>query len=119
MARWKPGQSGNPRGRPKRKDFDGDLRAALRKNRGARNRELVEALIAKAKTGDVPALKLIAERIGGRPKPAEVTQAGEVSPELTREQIRQRLAEVLATPEVKSMVQDLLMSEARSDTKVQ
>src|SRR5262249_28517056 len=119
MARWKPGQSGNPRGRPKRKDFDQDLRAALKANRGARNKELVQALIAKAATGDVPALKLIAERIGGRPKPAEVP-SGEVSPEqLTREQIRQRLAEVLTMPEVKSMVQDLLTSEARPDTKIQ
>jgi hypothetical protein len=117
MARWKPGQSGNQRGRPKRKLFDKDLQAALKANRGEPSKELVRALIDKAKTGDVPALKLIAERVGGKP-PAEVTAADRPEERLTRDQVRQRLAELLARPEVKSTIQHLL-TEPETRPKIQ
>jgi hypothetical protein len=108
-TRWKPGQSGNPRGRPKRTLFDGDLRAALKRNRGQRSKELVEALIEKAKSGDVSALKLVAERIAGKPRPSEIVQ-GTPDEKLTREQVQQRLAALLAHPEVKQNVQRILLS---------
>ena len=110
MARWQPGQCGNPRGRPKRKKlFDQDLRAALKANRGQRSKELVAALINKAATGDVPALKLVAERVSGKPKPAETPSSTTPDEKLTREQIQQRLAELLGRPEVKENVERILM----------
>src|SRR5438128_130174 len=108
MARWKPGQGGNPRGRPKRKLFDQDLRTALKANRGQRSKELVAALINKAAAGDVAALKLIAERVSGKPKPAEVPSTAMPDEKLTREQIQQRLAELLSRPEVKENVERIL-----------
>jgi Family of unknown function (DUF5681) len=109
MARWQPGECGNPRGRPKRKLFDQDLKAALKANRGQRSKELVAALIAKAATGDVGALKLIAERVNGKPRPAEVAPTATADERLSREQVRQRLAEVLSLPEMKGMVEELLL----------
>ncbi len=109
MARWKQGQCGNPQGRPKRKLFDQDLRTALKANRGQRSKELVAALIDKAKGGDVAALKLIAERVSGKPRPAEVSSTATADERLSREQVRQRLAELLSLPEMKGMVEQLLL----------
>ncbi len=108
MARWKQGQCGNPQGRPKRKLFDQDLRTALKANRGQRSKELVAALIDKAKGGDVAALKLIAERVSGKPKPAELPSSAIPEEKLTREQIQQRLAELLSRPEVKDTIERIL-----------
>jgi hypothetical protein len=110
MARWQPGECGNPRGRPKRKKlFDQDLKAALKANRGQRSKELVTALIDKARTGDVPALKLIAERVNGKPRPAELAPTATADDRLSREQVRQRLAELFSLPEMKGMVEELLL----------
>ena len=63
-GQWKPGQSGNPAGRPKTKPFKDALAAILEKP------ELLEkvaaALTAKAITGDVSAIKEIADRMDGK-----------------------------------------------------
>ena len=55
-GRWKPGHSGNPGGRPK-KGAPGirELRSSAP--------EVVAKLIEKAKGGDVPAMKLVLERV--------------------------------------------------------
>ena len=69
---WKPGQSGNPRGRPA---GSGWLTSLLRERLAAPTAPgddrrfadlVVEAIIEKALTGDVRALKLIWERMDGR-----------------------------------------------------
>jgi len=55
---WKPGQSGNPAGRPPGVGEIGKLRAAI----GARVPELLAAMMDKALEGDVGAARLLLER---------------------------------------------------------
>jgi hypothetical protein len=62
-TQWKPGQSGNPAGRPKTKPFKDALKKLI-EERGLDG--AAEALYAKAMTGDVPALKEIADRLDGK-----------------------------------------------------
>ena len=56
---WKPGQSGNPAGRPAGSGLVGKLREAV----AARAPELVEALIAKALEGDTTAARVLLDRV--------------------------------------------------------
>lgn len=69
---FKPGQSGNPGGRPKNEwtwsslvreamDEEGDNGQAIKKN-------VSRALVTKALTGDVQALREIGNRLDGMPK---------------------------------------------------
>jgi hypothetical protein len=67
-TRFKPGQSGNPGGRPKGTLLDKTLVELLEADGGRHYRAIAEKLIAKAKSGDVRAARLIAERTEGRPK---------------------------------------------------
>ena len=55
---WKPGQSGNPAGRPPGVGEIGKLRAAI----GARVPELLAAMMTRALEGDVGAARLLLER---------------------------------------------------------
>ena len=55
---WKPGQSGNPAGRPAGTGEVGKLRAAI----GQRVPELLAAMMTKALEGDVGAARLLLER---------------------------------------------------------
>ena len=55
---WKPGQSGNPAGRPPGVGEVGKLRAAI----GERVPELLAAMMTKALDGDVGAARLLLER---------------------------------------------------------
>jgi len=112
--RWQPGQSGNPKGRRPKRLFDDRLREALASKRGDKAKLLVEKLIAKAATGNVAALKLVCERVGGKPKPAEVPAASGDSAS-TLEQVREKLAELLSKPEVRRNLQAML-SEQKTET---
>lgn len=114
--RFQPGQSGNPNGRPPRRLFDERLREALATKRGEKAKVLVEKLISKAATGNVAALKLVCERVGGKPKAADTT-ASTGNETLTLEQVRQRLAELLSRPEVRQGL--LAMLETPKDAAVQ
>ena len=65
---FQPGQSGNPSGRPKSKPFADALKAAL-KAAGDDSETLesvANALVVKARTGDVAAIKEIADRLDGK-----------------------------------------------------
>lgn len=116
MPRWAKGQSGNVKGRPRKRLFDDYLREALGAKRGAAARALVERLIGEAAKGNVPAIKLIAERIGGKPRSAEEIAAGK-GEALTLEQVRAKLAELLARPEVRQSLQSMLTeSKPATDT---
>jgi len=99
---WKPGQSGNPKGRPKKRFIDDYLRERLAAKRGAAARALVERLIAAGLDGD------IYERTCGRPKTAEEIAIGNNPEAMTLEQVRRRLAELLLLPEVRAQLQALL-----------
>jgi len=104
-GRWQKGQSGNPAGRSKRRRlFDDHLREALSAKRGAAAKRLVERLIGEAAMGNI---KLVCERIGGKPKNAE-DAAITNGDELTLEQVRTKLAALLSRPEVRRNLQSLL-----------
>jgi len=113
---WKPGQSGNPKGRPKKKFVDDYLRERLAAKRGAAARALVERLIAAGLDGDMSAQKLIYERTCGKTKTAEEIAIGNNPEAVTLEQVRRRLAELLVLPEVRANLQALLTASAKSET---
>lgn len=71
---WKPGQSGNPKGRPKSKSFKGALNKAIDEADGDKSLlELIaKSLINQALAGDVRAIKEIANRLDGKVGPAVV-----------------------------------------------
>jgi hypothetical protein len=68
---WKPGQSGNPAGRPPGGGKIGKLRAAI----GERVPELLAAMMVKALEGDVGAARLLLERAVAPLKAAEQAEA--------------------------------------------
>ncbi len=70
-AAWKPGQSGNPRGRPPGAGEVAKLRAAIAGNVPA----ILESLTTAALAGDVQAARLLLERTLPALKPAEQAQA--------------------------------------------
>ena len=70
-AAWKPGQSGNPKGRPAGTGEVAKLRAAI----ADRVPELLAAMMARALDGDVGAARLLLERAIAPLKAAEQSQA--------------------------------------------
>ena len=71
MARWRKGESGNPRGRPRGAGEIGRLRAAI----GEAVPEILAALIERAREGDVQAARLLLERALPAIKPVELPEA--------------------------------------------
>ena len=71
-GKWKPGQSGNPKGRPPSKLYKDALQAALRKlsdtgeNPEQIAEEIATAHIVRAKAGDIAAIKEFADRMDGK-----------------------------------------------------
>ena len=107
---WKKGQSGNPRGGRKgkrAKGFDDELREAVQ--RPKHRKKLVEAILAKAESGNTAALRLVAERLGGRPGPASPTTAPDEP--LSREQVQARLRELLSLPELRENLERLMKGD--------
>lgn len=95
---WKPGESGNPGGRPRKRLIDRELEELLTKEDSALAKAIAEVLLARARKGDLRAIQLVAERTEGRPR-----QAMEVSgPEgerlavefLTDAQLEERIEEL-------------------------
>ena len=67
---WKPGQSGNPSGRPREKAFADMLRLALKepdKDGKLKLRKIAEKLIECAIKGESWAIQQIGDRLDGRP----------------------------------------------------
>jgi hypothetical protein len=71
MAKFQPGQSGNPRGRPRRgQSFADALKTALAikdpETKRTQLQRVASALVAQAASGNVTAIALIAERLDGK-----------------------------------------------------
>lgn len=69
-ASWKPGQSGNPGGRPKTKEWRSALLRAVdeaaRNGEGKVLDEIARATVREALNGNMHAIKEIGDRIDGR-----------------------------------------------------
>lgn len=70
-GRWKPGQSGNPRGKPPGLGRIAKMREALAEHVPA----IVEKLVEQARAGDTASARLILERCVPTLRPAEQTEA--------------------------------------------
>ena len=91
-AAWKPGQSGNPKGRPAGTGEVAKLRAAI----ADRVPELLAAMMARALDGDVGAARLLLERAIAPLKAAEQPQALSLPDGTLTDQGRAVLAAVAA-----------------------
>jgi hypothetical protein len=72
LTPWKAGESGNPGGRPKKKLVTDELERLLEQDApGAKGKTwaavIAEALLRKARKGDVRAIAELANRIEGKP----------------------------------------------------
>ena len=77
-GKWQKGQSGNPKGRPSQKPFKEALANLVSGNKEAMM-VAAAALLARAQTGDVAALKEVADRLDGK-VPASVGGSTELGP---------------------------------------
>ena len=79
---FKPGQSGNPKGPPKRDwTWSGELRKAVEKaNEEGKSikQAIAESLINEAVKGNIPATKALMDRMDGMPQES-VEHSGEIS----------------------------------------
>lgn len=91
-TKWKPGQTGNPRGRPKGAGEVAKIRTAI----AAQVPALIEKLTALALGGDVGAARLLLERAVAPLRAAEHAQALSLPKGTLTEQAQAVLAEVAA-----------------------
>jgi hypothetical protein len=68
-TRFKPGQSGNPGGRPKSRPFRDALMAEVRAGDGGSDAlaDIARQLVARALSGDHQSIGLLVDRLEGRP----------------------------------------------------
>ncbi len=79
---FQPGQSGNPNGRPKSRPFKEAIDRAIKiASAETDGKDILDqialALVTKAMTGDVPALKEFADRLDGKVPQAIIGDDGE------------------------------------------
>lgn len=68
MAKFEKGQSGNPQGRPKASASQRKLREAIQEE----SPEIIKAMIAQAKGGDVTAARVLLDRVLPAIKPSDM-----------------------------------------------
>ena len=64
--RFKPGESGNPRGRPPERPIAAAIRARLDRNDGAAIGDIADVVVAKARHGDFRFVRELLDRVDGR-----------------------------------------------------
>jgi hypothetical protein len=79
---WRPGQSGNPGGRPKTKLFKEALDAEIEKagDDGPSLRKIARTLLNMAAAGDIQAIREVADRFDGKPTQVLEHNDGEGQP---------------------------------------
>jgi len=84
--RWKPGVSGNPSGRPKSRPFKEAIEKALKEagEHGPSLLKIAQALLIKAESGDIPAIRELRDTLDGRPIATLEHSGPEGRPPLTR-----------------------------------
>jgi hypothetical protein len=107
---FQPGESGNPGGKTKKPLVDRLLQDALSADDSANAKKIADKLVSMAKHGSLAAIKLISERTEGKPKRNAEDSQKEPGAQLTKEQIHMRIAELLATPELKETVTKALFN---------
>lgn len=91
-AKWKAGESGNPRGRPKGSGEVAKFRAAIAKEVP----DLLKVLVERAKGGDVGAARLLLERTVAPLRAAEQAQLLHLPKGTLTQQAQAVLAEIAA-----------------------
>lgn len=112
-TKFKPGQSGNPNGRPKGSK---DKRTAYREFFEKESEELIKIVIAKAKEGDITCLKMCIDRIASPLRSTDQTiSLGEFTGTLSQrgEKVIQAMSEGLVTPTDASSMLTTLAAQAR------
>jgi hypothetical protein len=98
LKSWKPGQSGNPGGRPKGRLIDEALEELLLGNDSELAVAIAKKLLARAKAGEVKAIQLVVERVQGKPKRHIELSGSEGEPldihNMTDGELDQRIAEL-------------------------
>ena len=96
---FKQGQSGNPKGRPKKGETLTDLLREkidipkTAKSKLTRKEKIIETLITMAEAGDVPAIKYVFDRMDG--KPVETIKAKVDGAIVNMEKINKKLEDAL------------------------
>ena len=97
---WKPGQSGNPAGKKPGTLKERPYRDALRMEIAAADdfkglRAIARAHLEKARSGDMAAIKELADRIDGKPtQESSLTLQHKPATEMTDEELTARIAEL-------------------------
>lgn len=83
---WKPGQSGNPKGRPSRGHSISDWFKAMLSSDQETKEKLTRAILKQALRGDVAAQKMIWQYMDGMPQ-QDITSGGEPLGTFTDDQV--------------------------------
>jgi hypothetical protein len=92
---WKPGQSGNPKGRPKGRIFEARIRKILQETDDASGMTfeelIVRALVDAARFGDVKAIREVLDRTDGKVPDAK-PESSDDDPLIVAEMVRAQYA---------------------------
>ena len=118
MPKFEKGRSGNPAGRkPGTKSLvSRELEKILKAGGGKVARAVATKLTQLSLQGNVPALKLLYERVEGRVPSAEelAKRAGAKEGKMAPEQERQKLLEILRQPELRSLIEQVVKPASES-----
>lgn len=112
MAKFKPGQSGNPAGRKpgSKAHVSRELEKIVKAGGGKVARQIAQKLTDMTLAGNTQAAKLLLDRLEGRVSSAEelakLAVAGDEK--ITPEQRRQKLLEVLRQPELRGLIEEVV-----------